>query len=335
MAATPATRSAARQGARPGTRPSSRGTRQPAFINVGADAFRRAEALQTPRSGEPAPHIKRGTRWGTIAFMLAIHVLAVVALLPRFWSVPAVTSFLVLYWVTACLGVTLGYHRMLSHRAFRVPRWVERFFTTCGALSCQHGPIDWVGLHRHHHKFSDTEVDHHSSLRGFWWSHMGWMFHTIPAMGAVPRLTGDLVQDPYYRWLNNWFLILQLPLAGLLFWIGTVTGAGGWALVLWGIPLRLVVVYHCTWLVNSATHCWGKVSHDGGDRSRNNWWVAALTFGEGWHNNHHAFPHSARQGFGRQIDLTWLHIRLLRGLGLATQVRLPAAAALGSRSRRR
>jgi stearoyl-CoA desaturase (delta-9 desaturase) len=318
---------------RPTARVAARGTRQPAFINGGANGSRRAEALHRPRRGEPRPAVKRGTRWTTIGFMAAIHVLAVVALLPRFWSVPAVASLLVLYWVTACLGVTIGYHRLLSHRAFRVPQWLERFFATCGALSCQHGPIDWVGLHRHHHKFSDTEVDHHTSLRGFWWSHMGWMFTTIPAMGAVPRLTGDLAKDPYYRWLNTWFLLLQLPLAGLLFWIGTITGAGGWALVLWGIPLRLVLVYHCTWLVNSATHLWGETPHASGDGSRNNPWVAALTFGEGWHNNHHAFPHSARHGFGRQIDLTWQHIRLMRRLGLATQVRLPRAAAPGAASR--
>jgi fatty-acid desaturase len=314
----------------PGAALAARGTRQPAFINGGLQGIRRAAALHRPRAGAPAPQLKTGTRWGTITFMVVIHGLAVVALLPRFWSVPAVASFLVLYWLTACLGVTIGYHRLLSHRSFRVPQWLERFFATCGALSCQHGPIDWVGLHRHHHKFSDTDVDHHSSLRGFWWSHMGWMFETIPAMAAVPRLTGDLAKDPYYRWLNTWFLLLQLPLAALLFWIGTVSGAGGWALVLWGIPLRLVVVYHCTWLVNSATHCWGTASHNSGDGSRNNPWVAALTFGEGWHNNHHAFPHSARQGFGRQIDLTWQHIKLMRRLGLATRVRLPRAAAPGA-----
>jgi hypothetical protein len=181
-----------------------------------------------------------------------VHALALVALLPRFWSVQAVATLVILYWVTACLGVTIGYHRLLSHRSFRVPRWLERFFATCGALSCQHGPIDWVGLHRHHHKFSDTDADHHDSNKGFWWSHMGWMFITVPALAAVPRLTGDLALDPYHRWLNRWFLALQLPLAGLLFWIGTITGAGGWALVLWGIPLRLAVVYHVTWLVNPA-----------------------------------------------------------------------------------
>ena len=300
-------------------------TRRPGAISS-AQPMQRARALHKPRRGEPDPSGNGGHRWGTVAFMAAIHSLAVIALLPRFWSVPAVVSLLVLYWVTACLGVTMGYHRLLSHRAYRVPQWLERFLATCGALSCQHGPIDWVGLHRHHHKFSDTDADHHNSHRGFWWSHMGWMFNDIPAMAAVPRLTGDLARDPYHRFLNTWFLALQVPLGLFLFWIGTVTGAGGWALVLWGIPLRLVIVYHLTWLVNSATHCWGATPHDSGDESRNNAWVAALTFGEGWHNNHHAYPHSARQGFGRQIDLTWQHIRLLRRLGLATQVRLPRSA---------
>jgi stearoyl-CoA desaturase (delta-9 desaturase) len=309
----------------PPTGISARHTRLPATITSG-EPLRRARALHTPRRGEPSPLSSPGRRWGTVGFMAAIHVLALVALLPRFWSVEAVVTLLVLYWLTACLGVTLGYHRLLSHRSFQVPRWLERFFATCGALSCQHGPIDWVGLHRHHHKFSDTDADHHNSHRGFWWSHMLWMFEEIPAMAAVPRLTGDLARDPYYRWLNNWFLLLQVVLGLFLFWIGTVTGAGGWALVLWGIPLRLVVVYHLTWLVNSATHAWGKVAHESGDQSRNNAWVAAFTFGEGWHNNHHAYPHSARQGFGRQIDLTWMHIRLLQALGLATRVRLPRSA---------
>jgi len=112
--------------------------------------------------------LDHGRRWGTIGFMIAIHVLAVVALLPSFWSWQAVTSLLVLYWVTACLGVTIGYHRLLSHRSFQVPHWLERFFATCGALSCQHGPIGWGGLHRHHHKFSDTDAHHPHSHPAFW-----------------------------------------------------------------------------------------------------------------------------------------------------------------------
>ena len=193
-------------------------TRKPAFINQGVSGERRAEALHRPRHGKAASAKgSKTTPWVTIGFMAVIHVLALVALLPQFWSLIAIGTMAVLYWVTACLGVTIGYHRLLSHRAFRVPRWLERFFATCGALSCQHGPIDWVGLHRHHHKFSDTEPDHHNSHRGFWWSHMGWMFEPIPAMAAVPRMTGDLAADPYYLWLNNNFLLLQIPLALLLF----------------------------------------------------------------------------------------------------------------------
>jgi stearoyl-CoA desaturase (delta-9 desaturase) len=263
-------------------------------------------------------------QWGTIIFMVVLHFFALVSLLPRFWSWQSVVSLLVLYWVTACLGVTIGYHRLLSHRSFRVPKWLERFFATCGALSCQQGPIDWVGLHRHHHKYSDTDEDHHNSNRGFWWSHMGWMFKSIPAMKSIPKFTADIMKDPYYKWLNNWFLILQVPLAGLLFLIGTLTGVGGVSLVLWGIALRLVFVYHVTWLVNSATHRWGKIAYDSGDNSRNNKWVAALTFGEGWHNNHHAFQYSAIHGMlPGQLDITWQHIRLMKLFGFADKIKLP------------
>jgi stearoyl-CoA desaturase (delta-9 desaturase) len=157
------------------------------------------------------------------------------------------------------------------------------------------------------------------------------MLEKVPATAAIPRLSGDLAADPYYRWLNTWFLVLQLPLAGLLFWIGTITGAGGWALVLWGIPLRLALVYHVTWLVNSATHFCGYRNFDCPDLSHNCWWVAILSFGEGWHNNHHAFPHSARHGLRWfEFDLTWQHIRLLRALGWARRIRMARYVQRGS-----
>ncbi len=294
---------------------------------AGEKAIAASAKLQLPLKNKEKTIDKFQKRWGTIFFMLIIHGLTIFALLPRFWSLETVSALLILYWVTACLGVTLGYHRLLSHRSFKVPTWLERFFATCGALSCQHGPIDWVGLHRHHHTFSDTEADHHNSNKGFWWSHMGWMFEKVPAMDSVPRFTGDLMKDPYYRFLNNYFLLLQIPLGAFLFWLGTITDVGAWAMVLWGIPLRLVVVYHVTWLVNSATHCWGTIAFDSGDSSKNNAWVAALTFGEGWHNNHHAYPSSAKQGLQKgQIDLTWQHIRFLNALGLAKKIRLPIAS---------
>jgi fatty-acid desaturase len=152
--------------------------------------------LHRPRGAHhdiaPVTPEAQGRDWAVILFMGALHVLALVALLPQFWSLTAIGTLAVLYWVTACLGVTIGYHRLLSHRAFRVPRWLERFFATCGALSCQHGPIDWVGLHRHHHKFSDTEPDHHNSHRGFWWSHMGWIW----CSGAFPCAWCSCITPP-------------------------------------------------------------------------------------------------------------------------------------------
>ena len=274
------------------------------------------------RSAPPFPP-PATRRWEVIGFMATLHALAILALLPPFPSAAALTTLVTLYWVTGCLGVTIGYHRLLAHRSFRVPLWLERLLAICGSLSCQHGPIDWVGLHRHHHRHSDTVSDHHNSARGFWWSHMGWMLRDVPAMADVPSLTRDLQQDPLLCWLNRRFLLLQLPLGGVLYLLGEALGVGGWALVLWGIPLRLVLVYHVTWLVNSATHTFGYRTFACNDRSTNCWWVALLSFGEGWHNNHHAFPHSARHGLRWfEFDFTWYHIRSLQFLGLATRVRL-------------
>ena len=149
------------------------------------------------------------------------------------------------------------------------------------------------------------------------WSHIGWMFFRVPGEKRVRRYAGDMRKDPYFVWLDKYFLFLQIPLGLTLYLLG------GWSYVLWCIFLRLVLVYHVTWLVNSATHALGTRAYDTEDSSRNNKWVAALTFGEGWHNNHHAYPSSAKQGIFRgQIDLTWYHIVVLKKLGLARNIRL-------------
>jgi len=278
--------------------------------------------LIAPRS--PLPPRQRKLKGGTTSFMLLMHVLAVVALLPRFWSVQALIVLAALYWTTV-LGVTLGLHRLVTHRSFEAPRWLERLLVLMGTLACQSGPIEWVGLHRHHHLHSDQPNDHHDAGRGLWWAHSEWMLHQIPALEHVDRLTGDLQRDPLYRWLDRWFLLLQLPLGVALYWYGQAAGVhgGGLGLVLWAIPLRLVLVYHVTWLVNSATHAFGYRNFDCPDLSRNCWWVAILSFGEGWHNNHHAHPHSARHGLRWfEFDITWQHIKLLRSLGWARRVRV-------------
>ena len=283
--------------------------------------LRMRAAVMAPR--QTLPSKQRRLKGGTTSFMVAIHVLATVALLPRFWSWQGLVAFGVLYWMTV-LGVTLGLHRLVAHRSFEVPGWLERVLVMMGSLAAQSGPIDWVALHRHHHRFSDQPNDHHDAGRGLWWSHSEWMLHDIPALKEKHRYAGDLLNDRFYVWLDHWFLLLQIPLGLALYWYGEAAGihGGGVGLVLWAIPLRLAVVYHVTWLVNSATHAFGYRNFNSPDLSRNCWWVAVLSFGEGWHNNHHAYPDSARHGLRWfEFDITWMHIRLLRRLGLTRKVR--------------
>ncbi|MEM8546466.1 MAG: fatty acid desaturase [Cyanobacteria bacterium P01_H01_bin.119] len=255
--------------------------------------------------------------WPTSIFMVAIHAGALFAFLPSNFRWSAVGIALLLHWVTGCLGITLGWHRMIAHRSFQTPKWLEYFFVFCGSLACQHGPIEWVGLHRHHHAYSDQENDHHDSRKGFWWSHMGWIFREVPAEEDIPKFTKDIASDPVYLFFENYFLALQILLGIVLYAIG------GWSFVVWGIFVRLVVVYHCTWLVNSATHAFGYRTYKTTDASTNCWWVALVTYGEGWHNNHHAFQYSARHGLKWwEIDVTWMTIQLLKGLGLAKKIKV-------------
>ncbi|MFK8183503.1 MAG: acyl-CoA desaturase [Phormidesmis sp.] len=259
----------------------------------------------------------RPLNWPVILFMVAIHFGALFALLPSNFSWGGVGVAFLLYWITGCLGITLGWHRLIAHRSFRVPQWLEYFFLLCGSLSCQSGAIEWIGLHRHHHAFSDQEEDHHNSRRGFWWSHMGWLLHDVPAKAEIRRFTQDINADPVYVLVDKYFLVLQIALGALLY------SLGGWSFVVWGIFVRLVVVYHFTWFVNSATHKFGYRTYESGDASTNCWWVALCTFGEGWHNNHHAYQYSARHGLEWwEIDATWMIIRSLQAVGLADKVKL-------------
>jgi len=258
--------------------------------------------------------------WITIGFMAFLHLGALFVLLPSNFSWAAIGVAIFLHWVTGGLGITLGFHRLITHRSFETPKWLEYFFAFCGTLACQGGPIQWVGLHRIHHLYSDQPLDPHDSNKGFWWSHMGWMLWDIPADSDVPRFTKDINQDPVYQFLQNYFIPIQIALGIVLYLIG------GWPFVVWGVFFRIVAVFHCTWFVNSATHKFGYETYDAKDHSKNCWWVALVTYGEGWHNNHHAFQYSARHGLKWwEIDLTWMTIRLLQILGLAKNVKLVAA----------
>jgi fatty-acid desaturase len=272
--------------------------------------------LETPGAVQGARE-QLGTNWANVIFLIVAHAAAVAALF--FWSWPAVIAAVVLYWVAGSLGIGMGYHRLLTHRGYKVPRLVEYFLATCGTIALEGGPIQWVVTHRIHHAHADRPGDPHTPRDGGWWAHMGWILWGTAQNhdeATIARYAPDLVKDPFYRLLNRFYYVPLLVVGVLLFVFG------GWGVLLWGVFLRLTFALHATWLVNSATHLWGKRRFETDDDSRNSWWVALLSFGEGWHNNHHAHPTSARHGLRwYEFDLNWVGIRVLQLLGLAHSIK--------------
>ena len=258
-----------------------------------------------------------GVNWANAIFLIVAHVAAIAALF--FWSWTAVISAVALYWVAGSLGIGMGYHRLLTHRAYKVPKPVEYFLAICGTLALEGGPIQWVVTHRIHHAHADRAGDPHTPRDGGWWAHVGWiLWGTAQDHEAetIAHYAPDLVKEPFYQWLNRFYYI-PLLLVGIALFV-----FGGWGVLLWGVFLRLTIALHATWLVNSATHLWGRRRFETDDDSRNSWWVALLSFGEGWHNNHHAHPTSARHGVRwYEFDMNWLGIRVLQLLGLAHSIK--------------
>merc|ERR1712087_160494 len=187
----------------------------------------------------------------------------------------------------------------------------------------QGGPLEWVSDHRYHHLHTETPLDPHSSYEGFYWSHIGWMLdaEVYNQRCSDRRNVADLEKQPFYRHLQKQYIWHVVAHFGMVF------AVGGLPLLCWR-ALGVALLYHVTWFVNSAAHLWGKQEYATGDQSRNNWWVGFLAFGEGWHNNHHAFEYSARHGLGKgQFDITWILISLLKRVGLISAVKLPIEAA--------
>jgi fatty-acid desaturase len=265
---------------------------------------------------ERKPAADNQINWVTATFMALFHLGAIAALFFFAWKALAVAAFLWL--VSGSWGIGMGYHRLLTHRGYKTPKWVEYFLTVCATLSLEGGPIFWVATHRIHHKFSDVEGDPHSPIDGKWWAHMGWiltgksMHHDTTTLA---KYVPDLAKDKFHVWITKYHYVPIIVLGLALLAIG------GLPFLMWGIFLRTVVGLHATWLVNSATHTWGSRRFVTRDLSTNNWWVAILTFGEGWHNNHHAHPVSARHGLRwYEVDMNWYGIWTLKKLGLARDV---------------
>ena len=254
--------------------------------------------------------------WSTLIAVTIFHILAVAALFTFSWS--NLIAALILWWVAGSWGIGMGYHRLLTHRGFKAPKWLEYFLSVCGTFAMQSGPLTWVTTHRIHHAFTETDKDPHSPRNGTYWSHIGWIFRGTAQnhpWATMQRYSPDLTKDRFQVVLDKYYYIPTIIVAAGLMAIG------GWTMVLWAIFFRTVFGWHSTWLVNSATHLWGSRRFDTRDDSRNNGLIAALTFGEGWHNNHHAYPRSARHGLTwYQIDANWIQIRALEMLGVLDDV---------------
>jgi len=274
-----------------------------------------AEKL-TPELIEFPDH--QSLNWTTTLVLVLLHIGAIAALFMFSWLNLGVMLFLL--WFATGLGISMGYHRLHTHRSYQVPLALEYMFAVCGALTFEGGPIFWVATHRIHHQKSDQPGDPHSPRDGGWWAHVGWILfgeakHNNTRL--MSKYAPDLAKHRFYVWLNNNHWLPNVVLAGLLFAIG------GFSMVLWGIALRVVIGLHATWLVNSATHMWGSRRFATRDDSRNNWLVAMITFGEGWHNNHHAHPTSARHGLTwYEFDISWIQILILKFFGIAKGIKV-------------
>jgi fatty-acid desaturase len=277
-----------------------------------------AQTGKEPALPEGASHC---LQWSIIVQGIVINLGCSFAPFTFSWDALVVTVFL--WWLSAGLGISLGYHRLLSHASFKTSRPAKYTLTVLGMLANQGSPMVWVGTHRLHHRHADRPEDPHAPGRSFWWAQFFWVFY-FPHQDAR-RAARDLARDPVMVFLDRCYFLPQLVLAVILYVLG------GFPWVVWGVFVRVGVMLIWTNFVNSVGHLWGYRNFDTPDDSKNSWWVALLTFGEGWHNNHHADQRRAAHGLRWwEIDLTYLTIRILRTLGLIHSVRRSSLSGTGS-----
>lgn len=269
--------------------------------------------------------------------IVLMHLLLPLSFLPYTFVWWGVLVLLIGNFIFGSIGINLGYHRMLTHSAAKFPRVLERLWVLLGVCSLEGSPLFWVCTHRIHHQHSDGKDDPHSPRESFYWGHLEWIYTEDARrqnLDTYSRYVPDLIGDKFLRWLhcgNRWFLIWVCHvailaalgyIAGFFFFSDPYDGIRfGTQWLLWTVVVRTVYVWHITWLVNSASHRWGYRNYKTNDQSRNNWFVALLTNGEGWHNNHHAAPRACSQGHRWwELDLTYTFVRMLECVGLAWDV---------------
>lgn len=271
------------------------------------------------------------------ATIVTVHLLGIAACFPYFWSWTAFFVFLAGIHVFG-QGITIGYHRLLTHRSFKTPKWVEYCFAILGICSMQDTPARWVSVHRMHHADSDDVPDPHSPRVNFWWSHLGWLMflnRKTYSLAGLEKFAKDLLRDRFYLRLETnpffqfYIVFAQIPFFFVLgFALSYVFSSNvmdaihlGNSMVVWGVIMRIIAVWHITFSVNSLSHMFGYANYETGEDSRNNWFVALLTVGEGWHNNHHEDPSACTvQHRWWEFDISYYEIRFLQMIGLASNI---------------
>lgn len=264
---------------------------------------------------------------GSLAF-IGIHLACLSVFFVGFSWVALAMLFIT--YIIRMFGITGGFHRYFSHRTYKTSRWFQFILAWIGTSAAQQGPLWWAAHHRHHHRFSDKEEDIHSPIdKGFWWSHIGWVIckkYEKTDIKAIP----DFAKYKELRFLNDYHIIPPIILAIIVFLIGVVLNyffpslnTNGLQMLVWGFFISTTLLYHWTFGINSIAHVFGKRRFDTDDHSRNNWWLAIMTLGEGWHNNHHNCPYSERQGmFWYEIDVSHYILVLLNKLGLVWDLQI-------------
>jgi stearoyl-CoA desaturase (delta-9 desaturase) len=291
----------------------------------------------------PRPELVDGQSriiWPYVIGVALFHLLIPLAFFPYFFSWWGLLWLPVGNYLFCSLGIGAGYHRLLTHRGYKCPLWFEHILATLGVLNLQDSPARWVLVHRLHHQHSDHQPDPHTPMVTWFWGHVGWLFvenRQLSSAQTYEKYVRDILRDPFYMRLERNVLYVWVYVAhAVLFLVaglavgfafhGTLAGSYrvGLQWLLWGVVYRTLYTWHVTWAVNSISHMWGYRSYETRENSRNNWLVALLTNGEGWHNNHHADPRCAAQGHRWwELDVTYATICLWEKLGLVWDVMRP------------
>ena len=309
-------------------------------LEVGDESGPKIDPQRLPLPEEAQPMT---VRWEYVGIIALVHVVALCAVIPWLFTWSGFILAVAGHFVFGMLGITIGYHRLLTHRGFVSPKWFEHLLATLGMCNLQDSPARWVAIHRMHHQHSDKQPDPHTPMVSFLWAHAGWVVcrhRELDRTSKYERYVRDLLRDPFYLKMERyfgWFLIyiahaILIPLIGA--GVGYYVSGGqsnealryGLSWAVWAVAVRTVFVLHGTWSVNSVAHLFGYRNYETREESRNNWLVALFSHGEGWHNNHHAEPRAAAHGHRWwEYDMSWRVIQFFELIGLAKEVVRPKA----------